>query len=399
MIMNEIKEFGEKIKNEYFMHEPGTAFCNHGSYGAVPKSVFNHQEELRKKCESHLNRFIWDEAMPRYKYTIERVSKFVQCSPETLVLIENVTTGVATVLNHINVQSNGAILINSHTYPSVRNAVKLLTEKIGATLISIPIPIPIISENQVLDVFHNVLKQHKNTKIGLAIADHISSCSAIQFPVKKLVRMFDDFNIPVLVDGAHAPGQVELALEDLNADYYVGNFHKWGYAPRGCAILRIHPKYRETLYPLVISHFYNGDLHDRFHFQGTRDNSAFFSLPNALDFYNNIGGYEKIIPYNSQLVRWAQELICSELKTKKLDIPSSLEAPCMVCVELPKKLDENGEVVPGWKISLELQEKFRVVAPITEFNQKHWVRLSANVYNTKNDYHKLSDALIQIYRL
>ena len=126
------------------------------------------------------------------------------------------------------------------------------------------------------------------------IADHITSATALILPVKKMIAECRKRGVLVLVDAAHAPGQIKVNVEDLNPDFYTGNFHKWVYTPRGCAILWIAKEHHNWCTPLVTSHMYKKGVQLEYFMQGTRDNIPFFLVPDALKFYNEIGGMVKM---------------------------------------------------------------------------------------------------------
>ena len=169
----------------------------------------------------------------------------------------------------------------------------------------------------------------RNVGIKLVIIDHISSPSALVFPVKDIVQQLHDLGVAVLVDGAHAPGQLNLDLEDIGADFYTGNLHKWCYAPKGCAFLAVSDKFRSSLQPLVTSHLYKQDLQDQFFMQGTMDHTPYLMAKKALQFYHENGGREALVRYTTPLLDWAQQMLCHSLNTTVLPVPHSMVAPFM----------------------------------------------------------------------
>lgn len=125
---------------------------------------------------------------------------------------------------------------------------------------------------------------------GILIADHITSPTALVFPLKEMIAECRKRGVLVFIDGAHAPGQVEINLEELCPDFYTGNFHKWVFTPRGCAILWIAKKHHNWCTPLVTSHMYKKGVQLEYFMQGTRDNIPYFLVPEALKFFSEIGG-------------------------------------------------------------------------------------------------------------
>ena len=119
--------------------------------------------------------------------------------------------------------------------------------------------------------------------------------------------------------------QLDLDLENLGADFYTGNLHKWCFAPRGAAFLWIAPKHRESIEPLVTSHLYKQDLTDQFFMQGSMDQSCYLSCSAALDFYKRVGGRRALVDYAKPLLDWAQQMLCHALGTPVLPIPPNMQ--------------------------------------------------------------------------
>merc|ERR1719201_1972595 len=142
------------------------------------------------------------------------------------------------------------------------------------------------------------------------MVDHISSPSAIVFPIASLATQLHKLGVLLLVDGAHAPGQLDLDLEKLGADFYTGNLHKWCFAPKGSAFLWVAPAHRSSLEPLVTSHLYGGSLQDQFYMQGTMDHTPYLTAPRALQFYQDLGGREAVLSYTTPILDWAQQMLC-----------------------------------------------------------------------------------------
>lgn len=138
------------------------------------------------------------------------------------------------------------------------------------------------------------------------------------------------------IDGAHAPGQIDLHLDDLAPDFYVGNLHKWAYVPRGVAVLWSDPKYHSILEPLTTSHLYKGSLHEKFYQQGTDDGTNYYSVETGLEYHKSIGGFDALNKNATHLLQYAEKRLIDELGCSAYPVPASMEAPFMKIVKLPK---------------------------------------------------------------
>ena len=150
----------------------------------------------------------------------KKVAEAVGCNPANLVFTRNVTEALNCVIKSISLSRNDAILITNHTYGAIKNTVDYYTTKAGAQIVIVDISFPIANERDICDLYANVLAD--NPHIKLAVIDHITSCSALVFPVEDLVKICKKHGVLTLVDGAHAPGQIPLDIEKIGADFYGG---------------------------------------------------------------------------------------------------------------------------------------------------------------------------------
>lgn len=375
----------DKHRDDFLLDFQNHTFCNHGSYGAAPKVVCVRKNDLLMEMESHPDTWFRKTALPRYIECCKAAAEFVHAKHENVTIVRNTTQGIQAVMNCFPKLKK--CLVNSHTYNAMKNTVDLHSERTGCKYVSVEIPMPIQSEEQIVNLFTD--KMDSEGDIDFAIIDHISSASALVFPIKRLIEECRKRNIVVCIDGAHAPGQIDLYLDELNPDFYAGNFHKWAYASRGCALLWTNPKYHATMEPLTTSHLYKGTLHEKFYQQGTDDQSNFFSLPTALEYHQTIG-FDKLYKNADSLLEYARKKLCDELGCEMYPVPSSMEAPFMKIVKLPKSAKVP---VPDITITdslvVEILNEHNTVIAITTSNGHIWMRISCNVYNTFADFDRL----------
>ena len=320
------EQFGEVARNNFYL-EDGKAFTNHGSYGTVPKQVMRERFRLLEKFESHPDRFMRSELRPLYDESRVAVAEYVGANPDNLVFVTNATAAVNTVVKELDLGPEDIILCNSHTYGACFNAADSAARRAGADIVRVDISFPIRNEMDVVEKMVETCR--RNVGIKLAIIDHISSPSALVFPVAELTRQLHDLGVLVLIDGAHAPGQLDLNVEEIGADFYTGNLHKWCYAPKGCAFLWVSNKFRSALQPLVTSWLYKQDLQDQFFMQGTMDYTPYLVAKTALQFYSDQGGREALVRHTTPLLDWAQQMLCHSLNTTLLPVPHNMVAPFM----------------------------------------------------------------------
>jgi isopenicillin-N epimerase len=360
------------------------AFLNHGSYGAAPKEVLAVQAALRQRLESQPVRFMSRELPGRLAEAGAVLAEFVGAQPADLAFVENATAGCNAVLRSLRLKPGDEVLITDHIYPAVRNILRHVTAESGALLVEAHLPFPLQGPQPVIDAV--TAKITDCTK--LIVLDHITSPTATILPVVEIAAAAKKVGAKVLLDAAHAPGQIDFDVTALGADWVTGNAHKWLYAPKGAAFLWAAADAQEGLHPTVISHGFGKGFQAEFGWTGTRDPSAWLAVPAAIAFYRGIGD-GAVRRHNQDLARRAADLLIARLGTGPASPPSMRGA--MATIELPTNLP--GEVEVGRALNARIWEKHRIEVPIFAFAGKLWVRISAQVYNELAEYEALADAL------
>ncbi|XP_006824082.1 uncharacterized protein LOC102802809, partial [Saccoglossus kowalevskii] len=282
-------KFGAEIREKEFYLDSDIVHCNHGSYGTVPRRVLAVKQRFEVDAEKCPDAFILNHTSVHYNAARAAVAQFVGSNKENIVFVENVTTAINAVLKRIQLVAGDSILITNLTYPSTTyTANDVCQVQNGINIVILEIEFPINSEFEIIEQYKEILSA--NPSIRIAIIDHITSSTALVLPVKNLIELCHQHSVQVLVDGAHAPGQIQLNLEQLAADYYTGSLYKWVFSARGCAFLWVHPRHQNRIKPLVTSHNYKMDFQKVFYIQGARDDSTYLSAASAIQFYKEIGG-------------------------------------------------------------------------------------------------------------
>jgi len=372
---------GEGFSREEWLLDPEVAFLNHGSFGATPRAVLAEQERWRALMERHPTHFMSEELPPALRAAAARLAVFVGARAEDLVFVENATAGCNAVLRSLSFAPDDEILVTDHGYPAVRKAAEYVASRTGARVVEASVPFPIEDAAQVV----TAVAARLGPRTRLAIFDHITSPTAIIFPMRELIKLCRTAGVPVLIDGAHAPGMLPLDVPSLGADWYTGNCHKWLMAPRGSAFLWVAPERQADTHPLVISHGFGQGFTAEFDWVGTRDPSAWLSVPAAIDFHERLGG-ARLRERNAELAREQATLLASAWNAER-GAPDALTGS-MAAVRLPL----NGAATPERALELRraLFDAHRIEAPVTAFAGALWVRISAHAYNRPEDYARLA---------
>lgn len=354
---------------------------NHGSYGATPLEVLAGQDEWRRRMEAGPTLFMQRELPQAIRAAADAVGAALGARGEDIALVDNATGAINAILASIPFKPGDEILVNDHSYGAVVKTARHIAARTGAVLVTATLPFPDpTAEGLVAAHLEGVTPRTR-----LAIVDHITSPSALVMPLAEIVAGYRDAGVPVLVDGAHGPGQVPLNLGSLGADYYVGNGHKWWMGAKGAGFLWAAPQRQAELHPTIISHGYGSGFLAEFDWTGTRDWSAALVLPDAIAFHGRLGG-AALMAANRALARGAAEKLAARFGTR-MGSPADLEA-AMSLVELPF----GGPATP--ERALEFRYMFYDLGcdiPIHALGDTIWLRLSAQAYNLSSDFDRLGD--------
>lgn len=382
---------------EHWLLDSAITYLNHGSFGATPKAVLAKQDALRAQLEREPVRFMVRELEPLLDDARSVLAAFVGADPAAIAFVPNATAGVNAVLRSLDLDTHDELIVTSHEYNASRNALEYVAGLAGAKVVPIDIPFPIASPDEVVE---RVLARVTD-RTRLLLIDHVTSQTGLIFPIAPIVAELKQRGIDTLVDGAHGPGMLPLDLDALGAAYYTGNLHKWVCAPKGAAFLYVASNRRIGIRPVVISHGANSARNDRsrFHLEfdwpGTLDPTAWLSVPEALRFMGEAvaGGWPEVMRRNRELALRARDLLCQRLSIANPAPDDMLGS--MAAMPLPDGAAYVAPSLYGDPLQDALLFEHSIEVPIVPWPQqpKRLLRISAQLYNTIDDYAKLADAL------
>lgn len=372
-------------------------YLNHGAFGACPRRIRHERQALLDQLESNPTRFFGRELPRLINRARAEAADFVGADPDHFAFLTNTTEGINTVLRSLDLGPGDQILITDHGYGACANAARFVAERTGAELRVATLPFPVGDPAAVVDAIADSVTD----RTRLAIVDHITAFSAMVLPIADIVDALKSRGVPTLVDGAHAPGMVDLDVEAIGAAFYVGNFHKWLCAPRGAAFLHVDPEFIDQIRPLVISHGASRPTTDasRFHlefdWQGTRDVTPWLVVPQAIDFLKSLvpGGWAGIFERNHNLAIYGRDKLCEVLDSKPL-CPDPMVG-FTAAVELPAIDPMPNTPFEADPLQEALLREEGVEVPIFVLLDppRRLLRLSAHLHNRRRDYDRLASAL------
>lgn len=378
----ESQPYGSSIRHLWGLSD-NDLIVNHGAYGATPIEVLQAQGKFRAMMEAHPTYFMQRALPDALRQSAAILADFVGGKAERLVFVENTTAGVNAVLRSLTLNGDDEILILSHTYAAVKKTVDYIAARSGARTVEVAVPFPFPQR----DVLLSGLDAAIGPRTKLAILDHVTSPSALILPIAEMIAACRNKDIPVIVDGAHAPGQLPLHVDRLGADWYVGNCHKWLMAPKGAAFICASPESAD-IHPTTISHGFGEGLTAEFDWVGTRDWTACLSVPAAIAFHDRLGG-QVLMARSRDLALRAAAYLADRFET---DVAADGEwHGAMSLVRIPTVGDVSLETV--LRLRSRLLDR-QCDASVTLIGGAIWLRLSAAPYNDIEDFERLAELIL-----
>jgi isopenicillin-N epimerase len=366
--------------------DPDVAYLNHGAFGAMPRVVGEAALELRLMMERNPTDLM--RRLPGLLNDVRgRLAEFLHADEAGCVFVPNATSGTSTVLASVaqSFEPGDEILITDHRYHALEVQTDLLARRHGVQTVVAHVPLDSRSREDVVAAIIEGITE----RTRLLAVDAIASASGFVFPVEQIVAASHERGVPVLVDAAHAPGQIANDLERIGADFWIGNLHKWVCSPRAAAIASIAPGWRDVVRPHVASHFYAEGLQPAFDWTGTFDPVNLLAVPAALNFWDELG-WDDVRHRQRALVDDGAARVAAALGTTAPVAPEFRAA--MRVVELPTVL---GDGVAG-TVERDLSTKHQIEVSLMALQDRTWVRVCGQVYNRPEDYDRLADALPEL---
>lgn len=388
--------------SEYFKYwqlDPEIVFLNHGSFGACPAKILEHQQTFHQQMEQEPVAFVIRELDGLIEKSRQSLADFIGTKPDNLAFVHNVTYGVNTVLKSYPWNVGDEVVISNHIYGACRIALNYIAERYHLKIQEVEIPFPGTTN---ADITERIVSAVSDSTRMLFI-DHITSPTGLLFPIEDIIKALQNKAVDIFIDGAHAPGAVKLDIDSLNVAFYTGNCHKWMCSPKGCGFLYVRQDRQNWIHPLSHSHFSGParPFHERFHWGGTIDPTPALCLPMLIKFIEDIipGGWSGMQEYNHQLTIKARKALCDTLE---ISLPCP-DAMITTLAAIPYGISK-GSINPGFNEIDELQEKLykkhHIEVPVYTWPDKRTriIRPSGQVYNSINQYASLAEILMSEFK-
>jgi isopenicillin-N epimerase len=372
------------LRDEFLLRDD-VVFLNHGSFGACPRPVFEEYQRWQLDLERQPVAFFGrrTELLPHARAAL---AEEVGCARDDLVFIPNATTGISVVARSLPLKDGDEILSTDHEYGACDRAWEFACGRTGARYVKAPVPLPVSSREEVVDAIWRGV----TPKTRVLFLSHITSPTALTFPVEALVRRAREAGIWTVIDGAHAVGQLTLDLAALDADFYTGNCHKWLCAPKGSGFLYARRELQPLLAPPITSwgHAVQAGAPNRFvdefEWQGTRDLAPYLAVPAAIR-YQRERDWPTVRRECHALARWVRGAVHDLYGLPPLTPDGEEWFTQMVAAPLPPC--DTAEV------KRRLLNEHHIEIPIMKWRDHCLVRVSVQGYVTRADVETLVRAL------
>lgn len=378
-----------KSLKSQFLLDPDVVFLNHGSFGATPRPVFAVYQQWQRRLERQPVQFLTQELTRHLANARQALGRYLHADKDDLVFVPNATFALNVVAPSLPLQAGDEVLTTDHEYGACNNVWRAAAQQRGFRYVQQPIPTPVTTAVSLIDQ----LWQGVTPRTKVIYLSHISSATALYFPVAEICRRARAAGILTVIDGAHAPGQIPLDLEAIGADFYFGNAHKWLCSPKGAAFLHTRRARQAWITPPIIgwgwgverAMSFGSDYLDALQWLGTNDLSAYLTVPDAIAF-QEARGWTAVRAACHDLLEQTVTRVSALTGLPPLAPPHAGFYYQMVTLPLPQLTDPA-----AFKEALYAQ--YRIEAPIITWQERHFIRISVQGYNEPADLDLLLEAL------
>lgn len=373
---------------EHFLLDPEIIFLNHGSFGAAPKTVFEAYQSLQRRLERQPVLFLGRELDGLLRESRAALSEYLNVDADDLVYIPNATHGINIIARSLQLNPGDEILTTDHEYGACDYTWDFVCGASSAKYIRRSIHVPVRSEAEIIEEFwQGVTPQTKAVYLS-----HITSPTALRMPVEEICKRAQEAGILTIIDAAHSPGQIPVDLRALGADIVFGNCHKWMLGVKGAGFLYVRRTVQSLIEPLIVSWGYSptpetttgSRFVDLLQWTGTKDPTAALTVPAALQFMQQ-HDWDEVRFQCHQLLRQAIERICDVTGLAPIyPLDSDFYAQMGVAP------------LPASNLAFlkrRLYDEFRIEVPMVPWQDRQFIRISIQGYNSQEEVDALLNAL------
>ncbi len=378
-------------RKDWFVLDPNPIYLTHGNFGGCLKVAFDNRLFWHQKLEFNPHQFLVYDLFSELQKSRLALSKYLDCNKDDLVYFDNPSTALNTVIRSLDLKKNDEVLTTNHEYGALDKTWQYYSEEKEFQYKKITIDMPFDDSELFIKKFINSI----NSKTKVIFLSHITSSTALIFPIKEICEIAKQNNILTIIDGAHVPGHIKLSIKDINPDIYVGACHKWMCSSKGVSFLYSNKNYQKNIDPLVISwgwrdeSFSNESQFINWHqWQGTNDLSAYLTIPVILDFFKkhnwdniNMDCHNLILETKNQFSNLNS--VCIPTSNNSNHLGQMLSFKVNQNSKLIKVLKKDHTKIP--EIQKIIFKQSNIHMPVIIWNDEIFMRVSIQAYNSKED--------------
>ena len=373
----------------HFLLNPEITFLNFGSFGACPKPIFEEYQRFQMELERDPVQFITVKGYDYIRESREALANYIGCEADDVVYTPNPTFALNIVAKNLRLQPGDEVLSTDLEYGALDRTWTFYCAEKGAKYVRQHISLPLVSKERFLEDFWKGYSE----KTKAVFISQITSTTGLIFPVKEICAEAKKRGLLTIVDGAHVPGHIPLNLKELEADIYTGACHKWMMTPKGSSFLVVKKEFQAWMDPLVVSWGYDAaypsssQFLDYHQFNGTRDFSAYLTIPKAIEFMEEHNWWSVAVACR-KLTQSNYQRFCDLMEAAPL-APITDEFFGQLA-SIPIKTNDP--------IALKncLFQEHQIEIPVMPHGDAVYLRYSINAFNDQSDLDKLYDVLVKL---
>lgn len=271
----------------------------HGYFGAMAAPVQAAFEQAVRHANEQLSPFVRGAFTQQHVDILRaRIAALIHAEPHEILLTRSGTESMQVLITQYHsLEAGDTVLWSNLDYPAMRTAMRWLAQRRGVTSTQVKLDLP-VSDDEIIARYAQAMRQAVRPK--LLLLSQVTPANGQQMPVRALAALAREHGIDVLLDSAHAVGQLEFDVQAMDVDFAGFNLHKWLGAPAGLGVVyiraaqlhKIEPHFGDDDYP-------PDDIRGRLH-MGMPPIGAILAAPAALDFHARLGG----TPAKTERLAW-----------------------------------------------------------------------------------------------
>jgi isopenicillin-N epimerase len=372
-----------------FLLDPDVVFLNHGSFGACPRPVFERYQALQRELERQPVEFLGRRLHGLLAEARAALGQYLHTDPDDLAYVSNVTTALNIVARSLPLEPDDEVLTTNHEYGALERTWTFVSEHRQTRVVVQKLPVPISDPEEVVEAIWAGV----TPRTRVLFLSHITSPTAVKLPIEPLISRAHAAGIWTVIDGAHAPGQVDLDLAQMGVDFYGGNLHKWTSSPKGAGFLYVRPELQHLIEPVVVSWGWRPNdpgpsvFVDQIERQATHDPGAYLSVPAAID-YQAERNWPRVRQECHELARLARQQMTELTGIQPLLEDDPRWFAQMATLPLPP--------CDAAELKRRLYDQHQIEIPTTRWGETPCLRVSVQGYNTREDIERLVAAVANV---